>query len=140
MSDKICAVVQQPGRKTFAAAHSQLSPKSKEMATRSATARLEQRRAELDKLETTNPLWKEAKSVIPRGTGRDKLWCKSGQYWGKPYTIGLILRYEGLPIPDNDPCFSLNHLPKQKRLWEAMQAASEAPPAEEPPQKKTAIE
>ena len=140
MSENICAVLQQPEHQTLTAARLQLSPRSKDMATRSATVRLEQRRAELDKLETTNPLFKEAKSVIPRGTGRDKLWCKSGQYWGKPYTIGLILRYEGLPIPDDDPCFSLDHLPKQKRLWEAMQAASEAPPAEERPGKKTAIE
>ena len=110
------------------------------MATRSATARLEQRRAELDKLGITNPLLKEAMTVIPRGTGRDKLWYRSGQPWGKAYAIGLILRYEGLPIANDDPCFSLSHLPNQKRAWEAMQEATAEPSEEEPPQKKTAIE
>ncbi|KAL0046598.1 hypothetical protein WJX82_004916 [Trebouxia sp. C0006] len=64
------------------------------MPTRSSTARLEQRREELNKLQTTSRAFKEARSVIPRGTGRDKLWYKSGQYWGKAYTIGLILKYE----------------------------------------------
>ena len=140
MSDKIFAVVQQPDNKTLAAAHVQLSPRSKEMATRSATARLEQRRAELNKLQTTSQEFKSARNVVPRGTGRDKLWFTSGQYWGKAYVIGLILRHEGLPIPDDDPCFGLPGGSKQKRAWEAMQAGSEAPPAEEQSRKKTAVE
>ena len=122
MSDKICAVVRQPEHQTLTAAHLQLSPRIKEMATRSATARLEQRRAELNKLQTTSQEFKSARNVVPRGTGPDKLW--SGQHWGKAYTIGLILRQEGLPIPDDDPCFSLPSGSKQKRVWEAMQAGS----------------
>ena len=140
MSDKICAIVRQPEHQTFTAAHVQLSPRSREMATRSATARLEQRRAELNKLQTTSQEFKSAKNVVPRGTGPDKLWFTSGQYWGKAYTIGLILRHEGLPVPDDDPCFSLSGGSKQKRAWEAMQAGSEAPPAEEQPCKKTAVQ
>lgn len=140
MSENICAVVQQPEHQTLTAAHLQLSPRSKEMATRSATVRLEQRRAELNKLQTTSRQFKSLRNVIPRGTGPDKLWFTSGQYWGKAYTIGLILRHEGLPIPDDDPCFNLPVFSKQKRAWEAMQAASEAPPAEEQPRKKTAVE
>ena len=140
MSENICAVVRQPEHQTLTAAHLQLSPRSKDMATRSATARLEQRRAELNKLQTTSREFKSARSVVPRGTGPDKLWFTSGQYWGKAYTIGLILRHEGLPIPNDDPCFSLPVLSKRKRAWEAMQAASEAPPAEEQPCKKTAVE
>ena len=140
MSDKICAVVQQPDNTTLTAAHEQLSPRSKEVTTRSATARLEQRRAELNKLQTTSQEFKSARNVVPRGTGLDKLWFTSGQYWGKAYTIGLILRHEGLPIPDDDPCFSLPSGSKQKRACEAMQAGSEAPPAEEQPHKKTAVE
>ncbi|DBA72430.1 TPA: hypothetical protein ACH3X2_010461 [Trebouxia sp. C0005] len=80
------------------------------MATRSATARLEKRRAELDKLQTTSHAFKEARSVVPRGTGTDKLWFKSGQYWGKAYTIGLILKHEGrimasLPQGHFSTCF-----------------------------------
>ena len=140
MSENICAVVQQPEHQTLTAAHLQLSPRSKEMATRPATVRLEQRRAELNKLQTTSREFKSARNVVPRGTGPDKLWFTSGQYWGKAYTIGLILRHEGLPIPDDDPCFSLPVLSKQKRAWEAMQAGSEAPPAEEQPRKKPAVE
>ena len=139
MRHKICAVVQQPGCSTPTAAHSQLSPRSKEMATRSASARLEQRRAELNKLQTTSQEFKSARNVVPRGIGPDKLWFTSQRYWGKANTIGLILRHEGLPIPDDDPCFSLPVFSKQKRAWEAMQAASEAPPAEEQPRKKTAV-
>ena len=110
------------------------------MATRSATARLEQRRAELNKLQTTSREFKSARNVVPRGTGPDKLWFTSGQYWGKAYTIGLILRHEGLPVPDDDPCFSLPAFSKQKRAWEAMQEASAEPPEEEPPQKKAVVE
>ena len=110
------------------------------MATRPATARLEQRRAELDKRPTTSQEFKFARNVVPRGTGPDKLWFTSGQYWGKAYTMGLILRHEGLPIPDDDPCFSLPVFSKQTRAWEAMQAGSEAPPAEEQPRKKIAVE
>ena len=140
MSDKICAVVRQPCHQTLTAAHVQLSPRSREMATRSATARLEQRRAELNKLQTTSRDFKSARNVVPRGTGPDKLWFTSGQYRGKAYTIGLILRHEGLPISDDDPCFGLPRGSKQKRAWEAMQAGSEAPPAEEQPHKKTALE
>ena len=140
MSENICAVVRQPERNTLTAAHLQLSPRSKEMATRSATVRLKQRRADLNKLQTTSQEFKSARNVVPRGTGPDKLWFTSGQYWGKAYTIGLSLRHEGLPVPDNDPCFSLPGGSKQKRAWEAMQAGPEAPPAEEQPRKKTAIE
>ena len=140
MSDKSCAVLRQPDYRALTAAHLQLSPRSKEMATRSATARLEQRRAELNKLQSTSQEFKSARNVVPRGTGPDKLWFTSGQYWGKAYIIGLILRHEGLPIPDDDSCFSLLVFSKQKRAWEAMQAESEAPPAEEQPRKKTAIE
>ena len=140
MSDKICAVVPQPDHKTLTSAHRQLSPRSKEMATRSATARLEQRRAELNKLQTTSQEFKSARNVVPRGTDPDKSWFTSGQYWGKAYTIGLILRHEGLPVPDDDPCFSLLGGSKQKRAWEAMQAGSETPPAEEQPRKKTAVQ
>lgn len=127
MSHKICAVVQQPDHNASAAAHSQLSPRSIEMATRSATARMEQRRAELNKLETTNPEFKKARSIVPRGTGRDKLWFRSGQYWGKAYTIGLILRYEGLPMLDDNPYFfdSLRDGSKQQLAWRAMQVADE---------------
>ena len=140
MSENICAVVRQPEHQTLTAAHLQLSPRSKDMATRSATARLEQRRAELNKLQTTSREFKSARNVVPRGTGPDKLWFTSGQYWGKAYTIGLILRHEGLPVPDDDPCFSLPAFSKQKRAWEAMQEASAEPPEEEPPQKKAAVE
>ena len=139
MSDKICAVVRQPDHKTLAADHSQLSPRSREMATRSATARLEQRRAELNKLQTTSQVFKSTRNVVPRGTGPDKLWFTSVQYWGKAYTIGLILRREGLPVPDDDPCFSLPGGSKQKRSWEAMQDGLEAPPAQEQPCKKAAV-
>ena len=139
MSENICAVVQQPEHQTLTAANLQLSPRSKEMATRSATARLEQRRAELNKLQTTSREFKLARSVVPRGTGPDKLWFTSGQYWGKAYTIGLILRHEGLPVPDDDPCFSLPGGSKQKRVWDEMQNASGEPPAEEQPRKKPAV-
>lgn len=139
MSDKICAVVQQPEHQTLTAAHLQLSPRSKDMATRSATARLEQRRAELNKLQTTSQEFKSARNLVPRGTGPDKLWFTSGQYWGKAYTVGLILRHEGLSIQDDDPCFSLPGGSKQKRVREAMQAGSEAPYVEEQPCKKTAV-
>ncbi len=112
------------------------------MPTRSSTARLEQRREELNKLQTTSRAFKEARSVIPRGTGRDKLWYKSGQYWGKAYTIGLILEYEGLPIQPDDACFQLNKLYDQKRAWDDMQDGSEEPPAlaEERPLKRAAVE
>ncbi len=112
------------------------------MPTRSSTARLEQRREELNKLQTTSRAFKEARSVIPRGTGRDKLWYKSGQYWGKAYTIGLILKYEGLPIQPDDACFQLSRLYDQKRAWDDMQDGSEEPPApaEERPLKKAAVE
>ena len=140
MSDKIFAVIRQAEGNTLTAAHVQLSPRSREMATRSATVRLEQRRAELNKLQTTSQEFKSARKVVPRGTGPDKLWFTSGQYWGKAYTIGLILRHEGLPVPDDDPCFSLPGGSKQKRAWEAMQAGSEAPPAEEQPHKKTVVQ
>lgn len=88
MSQKICAVVRQPDRNATAATDMGLSPRSAEMATRSATARLEQRRAELNKLQTTSREFKAARSVVFRGTGTDKLWYTSGQYWGKAYTIG----------------------------------------------------
>ncbi|KAL0039993.1 hypothetical protein WJX79_001744 [Trebouxia sp. C0005] len=115
-----------------------LSPRSAEMATRSATARLEKRRVELDKLQTTSHAFKEARSVVPRGTGTDKLWFKSGQYWGKAYTIGLILKHEGLPIAADDPCFELPSCSNQKRAWEEMQAAALAPAPEEQPRKKPA--
>ena len=91
MRDRICAVVRQPEPAASADACAQLPPTRIDMPTRSSTARLEQRREELNKLQTTSRAFKEARSVIPRGTGRDKLWYKSGQYWGKAYTIGLIL-------------------------------------------------
>ena len=122
-----------------AATNMVLSPRSAELGTRSATARLGKRRAELDKLQTTSHAFKEARSVVPRGTGPDKLWFKSGQYWGKAYTIGLILKHEGLPIADSDPCFVLPKHSSQKRAWEEMQAASRAPSAEEQPRKKHAV-
>ncbi len=140
MSDKICAVVRQPDRTTSAAAFGQLSPRRSDMPTRSSTARLEQRRAELSKLQTTSQEFKKARSVVSRGTGRDKLWFQSGQYWGKDYTIGLILKYEGLPIQPDDACFQLPTASKQKRAWYDMQAASAEPPAEEQPHKKVAVE
>ena len=140
MSHKICAVVQQPDHNASAAAHSQLSPRSIVMATRSATARMEQRRAALQELETTNPEFKKARSIVPRGTGRDKLWFRSGQYWGKAYTIGLILRYEGLPIPSDDPCFTLRDGSNQQKAWEAMRIASEVVPVEERPRKRPAMQ
>ncbi len=110
------------------------------MATRSSTARLGQRREELSKLQTTAQQFKEARKVIRRGTGPDKLWFASGQYWGKAYTIGLILKYEGLPITDNDPCFELFSGSKQKRAWNGMQDGDQRPLVEEQPQKKAAIE
>ena len=91
MSHKICAVIRQPDRNATVATDMLLSPRSQEMATRSATARLEKRRAELGKLQTTSHAFKEARSVVPRGTGTDKLWFKSGQYWGKAYTIGVTV-------------------------------------------------
>ncbi len=142
MRDKICAVVQQPDFATSADACAQLPPTRIDMPTRSSTARLEQRREELNKLQTTSRAFKEARSVIPRGTGRDKLWYKSGQYWGKAYTIGLILKYEGLPIQPDDACFQLSRLYDQKRAWDDMQDGSEEPPApaEERPLKKAAVE
>ena len=93
---------------------------------------MEQRRAELQQLETTNPEFKKARSIIPRGTGRDKLWFRSGQYWGKAYTIGLILRHEGLPIKNDDACFSLRDGSNQQKAWEAMRIASEALPRKRP--------
>ena len=139
MSDKICAVVRQPDRTTSAAPFGRLSPTRIDIATRSSTARLEQRRAELGKLQTTSQEFKKARSVVPRGTGRDKLWFQSGQYWGKDYTVGLILKYEGLPIQPNDACFQLNEASKQK-VWDEMQKASEEPHVEEQPRKKTAVE
>lgn len=139
MSYKICAVVRQPDRATSAAALSQLSPTRSEMPTRSLTARLEQRRTELGKLQITSQEFKQARSVIPRGTGRDKLWFQSGQYWGKDYTIGLILQHEGLPIQPDDACFQLPCGSKRKIAWDDMQAGSEAPPAEEQPRKKAAV-
>ncbi|DBA84862.1 TPA: hypothetical protein ACH3X1_005882 [Trebouxia sp. C0004] len=140
MRDKICAVVQQPEPAGSADAFAQLPPTPIDMPTRSSTARLEQRREELNKLQTTSQAFKEARSVIPRGTGRDKLWYKSGQYWGKAYTIGLILKYEGLPIQPDDACFQLIRLYDQKRAWDGMQDASEGPPAEERPLKRAAVE
>ncbi len=140
MSDKICAVIQQPDRTASTGGYRQLSPRRKDMATRSSTARLEQRRDELDKLQTTSLEFKKARSVVTRGTGRDKLWFKSGQYWGKAYTIGLILKYEGLPIQPDDACFKLPSSSHPKRAWNDMQDASEEPPAEEQPRKKAAVE
>ena len=140
MSDKICAVVRQPNRTASAGPFGQLSPTRIDMATRSSTARLEQRRTELGKLQTFSQEFKKARSVVSRGTGRDKLWFQSGQYWGKDYTIGLILKYEGLPIQPSDACFQLNEASKQKRVWDEMQKASEEPPVEEQPRKKTAVE
>ena len=139
MSQKICAVIRQPDRNATAATSMVLSPRSAEMATRSATARLEKRRAELDKLQTTSHAFKEARSVVPRGTGVDKLWFKSGQCWGKAYTIGLILKNEGLPIAADDPCFELPSHCNQKRAYEEMQAASKTPAPEEQPRKKPAV-
>ena len=136
MSQKICYVVQQPDRNATAAVSMVLSPRS---ATRSATVRLEKRRAELDKLQTTSQAFKEARSVVPRGTGTDRLWFKSGQYWGKAYTIGLILKHEGLPIAADDPCFELPSRSSQKRAWEEMQAVSQAPAPEEQPRKKPVV-
>jgi hypothetical protein len=117
----------------------QLSPRSAEMATRSVTARLEKRRAELDKLQTASQEFKAARSVVPRGTGTDKLWFTSGQHWGKAYTIGLILKHEGLPIAADDPCFQLPSGSKQKRVWEETQAASKVPSPENQPRKKPAV-
>ena len=140
MSDKICAVVRQPDRATSAALLSQLSPRRSEMPTRSLTARLDQRRTELGKLQTASQEFKQARSVIPRGTGRDKLWFQSGQYWGKDYTIGLILQYEGLPIQPDDPCLQLPCGSKRKIAWDGMQSASAEPPVEEQPRKKAAVE
>jgi hypothetical protein len=140
ISDQVCAVVQQPDRTAPTCACRQLSPRRNDMATRSSTARLEQRRAELDKLQTTSQEFKKARIVVPRGTGRYKLWFKSGQYWGKAYTIGLILKYESLPIQPDDACFKLPSASHQKRAWDDMQDASEEPPAEEQPRKKGAVE
>ena len=140
MSDKICAVIQQPDRAASTGVYRQLSPRRNDVATRSSTARLEQRRAELDKLQTTSQEFKKARSIVPRGTGRYKLWYKSGQYWGKAYTIGLILKYESLPIQPDDACFKLPSASHQKRAWDDMQDASEEPPAEEQPRKKGAVE
>ena len=140
MSDKICAVVRQPERTAPTSARSQPSPTRNDMATISSTARLEQRRAELGKLQTTSHEFKKARSVVPRGTGRDKLWFRSGQYWGKACTIGLILKYEGLPIQPDDACFQLDSASHQKRAWNDMQDASEEPPAEEQPCKRAAVE
>ena len=73
MSQKICAVIRQPDRNATAATDMVLSPRSAEMATRSATARLATRRAQLDKLQTTSQAFKEARSIVPQGTGTDKL-------------------------------------------------------------------
>ena len=140
MSDQICAVVRQPDRATFAAPLSQLSSSRSEMPTRSLTARLEQRRTELGKLQTTSQEFKQARNVIPRSTGRDKLWFQSGQYWGKDYTIGLILKYEGLPIQPDDPCFQPPCGSKRKIAWDGMQSASAEPPVEEQPRKRAAVE
>ena len=137
MRHKICAVVRQPDHNATAAAGT-LSPRSADMATRSATVRLEQRRAELGKLQTTSQAFKEARNVVPRGTGADKLWFQSGQYWGKAYTIGLILKHEGLPLAADDPCFQLPAGSKQKRVWQEMQAASRVPSLEQQPRKKPA--
>ena len=109
------------------------------MATRSATARLEKRRAELDKLPTTSHAFKKARSVVPQGTGVDKLWFKSGQYLGKAYTIGLILKHEGLPIAADDPCFELPSYSGQKRPYDEMQPASQAPAPEKQPRKEAAV-
>ena len=139
MRHDICVVIQQPDRNATAASSMVLSPRSAEMATRSATARLETRRAEIDKLQTTSHAFKEARNIVPRGTGRDKLWFKSGQYWGKAYTIGLILKHEGLPIAADDPCFELPSHSHQKRAWNEMQAASGPAAPEERPRKKPAV-
>ena len=138
MSENICAVVQQPGLTASTDTIGQFSPTRTDMPTRSLTARLEQRRAELNKLQTTSREFKQARSIVPRGTGRDKLWFQSGQYWGKAYTIGLILRCEGLPIADDDACFELPNGSKRKRAWVDMQEASAEPP-EEQPCKKAAV-
>ena len=54
MRDKICAVVQQPEPAASADACAQLPPTRIDMPTRSSTARLEQRREELNKLQTTS--------------------------------------------------------------------------------------
>ena len=133
MRDKVCAVVQQPDPATSADACAQLLPTRTDVPTTSSTARLEQRREKLNKLQTTSRAFKEARSVIPRETGLDKLWYNSGQYWGKAYTIGLILKCEGLPIQPDDACFQLSPLYDQKRAWDDMQDGSEEPlpPAEE---------
>ena len=136
MSDKICAVVQQPDRTASRGTYAQLSRTRNDMATSSSTARLEQRRAEMSKLQTTSQEFKKARSVVPRGTGRNKLWFQSGQYWGKAYTIGLILKHGGLPIADDDASFELRNASKQKRVWVDMQDASVKPPEEEQPHKK----
>ncbi|KAL0038600.1 hypothetical protein WJX77_012283 [Trebouxia sp. C0004] len=73
MRDKICAVVQQPDHATPADACGQLAYvyTRNDMPTRASTARPEQRREELNKLQITSRAFKEAKSVIPPGTGRD---------------------------------------------------------------------
>ena len=138
MSERICAVIRQHTCAASADTAGRLSPIRNDMATRSSTGRLEQRRAELNKLQTTSQEFKQARSIIPRGTGRDKLWFRSGQYWGKAYTVGLILRYEGLPIADDDACFELPDGSKKKRAWVDMQEESAEPP-EERPCKKAAV-
>lgn len=138
MRQKIYAVLPQPVSNATASSRMVLSPRSADMATRSATIRLAKRRAELDKLQTASQEFKAARSVVPRGTGLDKLWFTSGQHWGKAYTIGLILKHEGLPIAADDPCFQLPSGSKQKRVWEEMQAAPRAPSPEQQPRKKPA--
>ncbi len=125
MREQICAVVQQPDPATSADACAQLPPTRIDMPTRSSTARLEQRRGELNKLQTASRAFKEARSVIPRGTGRDKVEAALG----KAYTIGLILKYEGLPIQPDDAYFQLSRLYDQKRAWDDMQNGPEGPPA-----------
>jgi len=69
------------------------------MNTRHSDTQLEHRKAYLQSLQTTSREFKAARDMIPRGVGRSKQWYSSGQFWGKKYIVGLILRAEKFSSP-----------------------------------------
>ena len=91
------------------------------MNTRHSGGQLEHRKAYLQSLQTKSKEFIAARNKVQRGVGRDKLWYSSGQYWGKPYIIGLILRAEKFRLSDDDPLFAISWRSPQYNAWRDME-------------------
>lgn len=88
------------------------------MNTRHSDTQLEHRKAYLKSKDVKyEDIKTEARAKIPQGVGRDKQWYSSGQFWGKNYLIGLILRTEKFRVPDEDKLFELRKHSPQYAAW-----------------------